>query len=63
MEKFNELSTLLTQLSADVDGFYNKGNKAAARRARKSLQEITKIAKEFRKEISEKVNASKAKVL
>ena len=60
MEKFNEINGLMNQLSADVDGFYNKGNKAAARRARKALQEITKLAKDFRKEISEKVNAMKA---
>jgi len=41
--------------------FYGKQNKAAARRARKALQEIGKICKTFRKEISEKVNELKTK--
>ena len=59
MEKFNELNNLMGSLSTEVDAFYNKNNKAAARRARKALQEIGKITKDFRKEISEKVNALK----
>jgi hypothetical protein len=59
MEKFNDLKVLVDSLSIEVDSFYNKGNKASARRARKALQEIGKITKDFRKEISEKVNASK----
>ena len=57
MDKFNNLKSLVDTLSNDVDAFYNKDNKAAARRARKSLQEIGKITKEFRKEISERVNS------
>jgi hypothetical protein len=59
MEKFNDLKGLFDSLSVEVDSFYNKGNKASARRARKALQEIGKITKDFRKEISEKVNALK----
>jgi hypothetical protein len=59
MEKFNDLKGLFDSLSVEVDSFYNKGNKAAAKRARKALQEIGNITKVFRKEISEKVNASK----
>lgn len=60
MQKFNDLKGLVDSLSTEVDAFYNKGNKAAARRARKQLQEINKLTKDFRKEISESVNAMKA---
>ena len=59
MEKLNDLKSLVDALAADVDLFYTKDNKAAARRSRKVLQEIGKLTKEFRKEISERVNALK----
>lgn len=36
---------------------FEKGTKASAARARKSLSEITRLAKELRKEIQEKKNA------
>jgi|694.fasta_scaffold67678_11 hypothetical protein len=60
MEKFNQLKELMNSLSTEVDSFYVKGNKTSARRARKALQEIGKITKDFRKEISERVNSLKA---
>lgn len=61
MQTFDNLKQLMEALSPEVDSFYNTGNKAAARRARKHLQEINKLTKEFRKQISEAVNAAKAK--
>lgn len=44
----------------EAEKFTGKGVKASAARARKSLQEVTKLAKEIRKEITEAVNAAKA---
>lgn len=40
--------------------FTDKGVKASAARARKALQEIAKLVKERRKEITEQVNALKS---
>lgn len=59
MQQVNDLKQLLATLEVDADSFYAKDNKAAARRARKSLQEIKKICSTFRKEISERVNVLK----
>lgn len=59
MQQVNELKRLMGELETDADAFHNKGNKAAARRSRKALQEISKICKVYRKEISESVNAQK----
>lgn len=60
MENINNLKTLLAEIESNMDAFQTKGNKAAARRARKSLQEMGKICKNYRKEITEKVNELKA---
>lgn len=59
MQHVNDLKTLLAELETNADAFHNKSNKAAARRARKALQDIGKICKTYRKEISEQVNALK----
>lgn len=59
MQQLNELQRLMGELNVDADAFHNKGNKAAARRARKALQEISKVCKTYRKDISNEVNAQK----
>lgn len=59
MQHINDLKTLLAELETNADAFHSKANKAAARRARKALQDIGKICKTYRKEISEQVNALK----
>lgn len=51
MEKFEKLKELLENASADVDKTAN-GNKAAAVRVRKVLQEVKKLAQELRLDIS-----------
>ena len=59
MQQVTDLKTHLANLEVDATSFYEKDNKAAARRARKSLQEIKKICSVFRKDISERVNGLK----
>tara|TARA_B100000131_G_scaffold221323_1_gene212901 strand:+ start:75166 stop:75345 length:180 start_codon:yes stop_codon:yes gene_type:complete len=48
------LSTKLGSALEDIAKFEDKGNDAAARRARKSLQEIAVACKELRAAIQEK---------
>eukprot|EP00871_Galdieria_phlegrea_P003854 jgi/Galph1/446/GphlegSOOS_G5259.1 len=75
MEKIQELKTLINTVEEDCDKFFEKGvsvlvlspyrneiigNKAAGVRARKTLQEIKKIAQDLRMEIQDsKVQVSK----
>lgn len=59
MSRFDEMSELLDQLEPDINKFYEKGNKAAGTRARKTLQEMKKKAQEIRMEIQEWKNTGK----
>lgn len=56
MEKVNKLKELVLSLEDDAIKFYEKDNKSAGTRVRKTLQEIKGLAQEIRKEISEKRN-------
>ncbi len=56
MEKFNQIKALLTELEADADKFYNKGNSAAGTRVRKGLQDLKNLAQEVRLEVQDKKN-------
>jgi len=53
MDKLNELKQLLDLLEVDLLKFYDKGNKAASIRARKTLQDIKAQAQEIRVDVSE----------
>ena len=53
MEKYNELLNLVEQVKNDAEKFFNKGNKAAGTRLRKSMQEIKRLAQEVRIQVSE----------
>jgi len=53
MDELNELKDLLDKLELDLIKFYEKGNKAASIRARKTLQEIKAQAQEIRVDVSE----------
>lgn len=53
MTNHENLLNLFDTYIAENDKFENKGNKAAGTRARKALAEITKIAKDRRKEIQD----------
>jgi hypothetical protein len=57
MEKFTELEALIASMKDDVTKFYEKGNKAAGVRIRKSLQDVKAIAQAIRVNISEQKKA------
>eukprot|EP00189_Rhodosorus_marinus_P009982 CAMPEP_0184738200 /NCGR_PEP_ID=MMETSP0315-20130426/917_1 /TAXON_ID=101924 /ORGANISM="Rhodosorus marinus, Strain UTEX LB 2760" /LENGTH=74 /DNA_ID=CAMNT_0027205817 /DNA_START=129 /DNA_END=351 /DNA_ORIENTATION=+ len=48
MDKVQQLKDLVEAISKDSDKFFNKNNKAAGVRARKSLQDVKKVAQELR---------------
>jgi|TARA_R110000782_G_scaffold21299_1_gene57328 hypothetical protein len=54
MENFNELKALIASMEEDVTKFYDKDNKAAGVRVRKSLQDIKGLAQTMRNEVSDK---------
>ncbi len=56
MSRINQVKTLMASLEGDLDKFYNKGNKAAGTRARKSLQDLKKLAQDIRIEIQNMKN-------
>jgi len=56
MEKFEEIKALIESVSEYVDKFYAKGNKAAAVRIRKSMQEVKNLAQELRLHVQETKN-------
>ena len=56
MEKFEEIKSLIAALEEDVEKFYVKGNKAAAVRIRKSMQEVKNLAQELRLHVQETKN-------
>jgi hypothetical protein len=51
MSRYEDLKSLVEDMEADMDKFYNKGNKTAGTRARKSLQELKNMAQDIRVEI------------
>lgn len=56
MSRIDQVKGLVDELEQDLDKFYNKGNKAAGTRARKSLQDLKKLSQEIRLEIQEVKN-------
>lgn len=52
MNNYEKLESLMNQLKIDLDKFYNKNNKAASIRARKTLQNIKEEAQNIRMDIS-----------
>jgi N-acetylglucosamine kinase-like BadF-type ATPase len=56
MDKFNEIKTIVESVSSDVEKFYEKGNKAAAVRIRKAMQDIKNLAQELRVHVQETKN-------
>lgn len=59
MSRYDEMNNLMDQLEPDLNKFYNKGNKAAGTRARKTLQEMKKKAQKIRLEIQEWKNTGR----
>ena len=56
MSRVDDLKGLVDSVSAEMEKFYDKGNKAAGTRARKGLQDLKKLAQEIRLEIQSKKN-------
>lgn len=48
MDKLGALKDTVDSVGKDTSKFFEKGNKAAGTRARKSLQELKKLAQELR---------------
>ena len=57
MEKFEEIKALIETCTEDVDKFYVKGNKAAAVRIRKTMQDVKNLAQEVRLHVQETKNS------
>ena len=57
MEKFEEIKALIETCTEDVDKFYVKGNKAAAVRIRKAMQDVKNLAQEVRLHVQETKNS------
>jgi hypothetical protein len=49
--RFNDLQTLVSGMEDDFRKFYDKGNKAAGTRIRKSMQDLKKVAQDIRAEV------------
>ncbi len=56
MSRVDDLKGLVDSVSAEMEKFYDKGNKAAGTRARKGLQDLKKLAQDIRLEIQSKKN-------
>lgn len=57
MDKFNEIKAIVESVSDDVEKFYEKGNKAAAVRIRKAMQDIKNLSQELRVHVQETKNS------
>ena len=56
MGRVDDIKGLVDSVSAEMEKFYDKGNKAAGTRARKGLQDLKKLAQDIRLEIQSKKN-------
>lgn len=54
MNRFNEIKSMVDDLGVDMDKFYSKSNKTAGTRARKTLQDLKKLAQDIRIDIQNK---------
>jgi len=57
--RFVEFKAIADTMEGDFEKFYVKGVAAAGTRIRKSLQEMAKLCKEVRKDVTEVKNARK----
>jgi|TARA_R110002012_G_scaffold74003_1_gene188051 hypothetical protein len=53
METLNKIENLVTSVKVDTEKFFEKQNKSAGVRARKSAQELKSLLQDLRKEILE----------
>lgn len=59
MSRIDQMKSLIEELEPDMNKFYEKSNKAAGTRARKTLQEIKKVSQDIRLEIQDMKNSGK----
>jgi hypothetical protein len=57
--RFDDFKKLVDNMQGDFDKFYVKGNGAAGTRVRKHLQELAKLCKEVRNDVTAVKNARK----
>lgn len=50
-DRFEQLSSFVSDMEDDFSKFYSKGNKAAGTRVRKGMQELKKMAQDIRVEV------------
>ncbi|MFW6225440.1 MAG: histone H1 [bacterium] len=53
MIRLDEMINILDEAKIDYKKFFTKGNKTAATRLRKKLQDVAKLCKESRKQVIE----------
>jgi hypothetical protein len=58
--RYEEFTKILEAAQGDFEKFYDKGVASAGTRVRKALQELTVLAKEVRKNVTEVKNERKA---
>jgi len=56
MEIFDNIKEIITGAEEDVSKFYENGNKAAAVRIRKAMQDVKKLAQDLRNHVQETKN-------
>jgi|TARA_R100000093_G_scaffold18047_1_gene10446 N-acetylglucosamine kinase-like BadF-type ATPase len=56
MEIFDNIKEIIADAEDDVSKFYEKGNKAAAVRIRKAMQDVKKLAQELRIHVQDTKN-------
>jgi len=56
-ERYSQLTDIVEDAEEDLLKFYEKHNKAAGTRARKSMMELKKLAHEIRQEIQDIKNS------
>ncbi len=58
-EHFGKLKQHIEGLEKDFEAFYEKGNKAAGTRIRKSMNDLKAMAAEIRKDVQDRKNNEK----
>ncbi len=58
MKNFVAILRKVTEAQEDADKFFEKGNRAAGTRLRKTMQEVKELAQTVRKEVSAAKNES-----
>ena len=56
MNRFSEVRDLIMAAEDDFDKFYDKGNKAAGTRVRKTMQALKQLAQDIRSEVQDMKN-------